>query len=92
MRKKQHPLILAMNKFDALFTDLDDASYEAFTAYVQDQVSTRRRNRAVTHPKSPSPAANVGKKSSRQKTLTEAIGASSATEKEIATSVGGSGD
>jgi len=92
MRKKQHPLILAMNKFDALFTDLDDASYEAFTAYVQDQVSTRRRNRAVTHPKSPSPAANAGQKSRKLKEFQLDGGASSATEKEIATSVGGSGD
>jgi hypothetical protein len=72
----------------ALFSGLSDET----RSMVMFALNAMMAQSAPKVPKSPSPAPSAGKKSSRQKTLTEAIGASSATEKEIATSVGGSGD
>ena len=85
-KRKQHPLIVAMNRFDQLLATLDASNAEAFTAYVRNKVSTRRV------PKSTSATAPRAARRSRQSSLMDSGTASSETEKATASSAAGSGN
>jgi hypothetical protein len=60
-RRQQHPLIVAMNKFDTLLASLTGESANMFVAYVRNKVATRRV------PKSASTTAPSASKRSRQR-------------------------
>jgi len=90
MRKKQHPLILAMNKFDALLGTLNGDNAEAFMAYVKNKVEVKRSPKY--HPLRASPVLPVVKKSKQQKFAEQALKASTEGEMANVSAVGGSGD
>ena len=82
-RRQQHPLIVAMNKFDAILASLTGESAETFVAYVRNKVATRRV------PKSRSTSAPSAGKRSRRAVTVAAPEASSETGEAIATSASG---
>ena len=83
-KRKQHPLIVAMNRFDQLLATLDASNAEAFTAYVRNKVSTRRAPKQST-------SVPRAVRRSRQSSLRDSGTASSEIEKATASSAVGSG-
>jgi len=82
-RRQQHPLIVAMNKFDAILASLTGESAETFVAYVRNKVNVRQR------PKSQSTTAPRANKKLSQKLEPKVIGQSSETNTDSAMTASG---